>query len=133
MNTAIQNTIAQYFLAFVEKVSGKHNIPKEDLEELWRETQKEKLKISPRSRAKNNATKKPSAYINFCKHHRKQIKDESPGLTFGEVSKALGAKWKSLGVEEKAKYVDPEYVGITTTTTTTAEEKKVKRARKNKE
>lgn len=129
MNTAIQNTIAQYFLVFVEKVSGKHNIPKEDLEELWRETQKEKLKISPRRRA-TNSNKKPSAYINFCKHHRKLVKEETPGLAFGEVAKALGARWKALSAEEKSKYNDPEHVG---TANATADEKKPKRARKNKE
>lgn len=129
MNSAIQNTIGQYFLAFAEKVSGKHNIPKEDLEELWRETQKEKLKISPRKRV-SNPNKKPSAYINFCKHHRQLIKEENPALTFGEVAKALGVKWKSLDAGEKGKYADPDYVGGATPL---VEEKKPKRARKSKE
>lgn len=127
MNTAIQNTIAQYFSSFVENVSAKFNIPQEELNDLWKETQKEKLKIRPRRRVGGNKT--PSAYINFCNHHRKLIKAETPGLTFGEVAKALGQLWKSKSVEEKQKYTDPTYIG----SEKPEEGKKVKRARKSKE
>ena len=134
MNTAIQNTIAQYFSSFIENVSSKFNISQDELNDLWKETQKEKLKIRPRRRA--NANKTPSAYINFCNHHRKIIKTENLTLTFGEVAKALGALWKAQSVEEKEKYRDPAYVGGSIekpVATTTDEGKKVKRARKNKD
>lgn len=133
MNSIIQNTIAQYFEEFAGKVSEKHDISREDLEALWRETLKGKLKISARRRqAGSGSNKKPSAYINFCKQHRNLIKEETPGLTFGEVAKALGERWKSLGADEKVKYADVEYVAITAAPVV-AEEKKPKRARKNKE
>jgi hypothetical protein len=133
MNTAIQNTIAQYFSSFIENVSTKFNISQDDLNDLWKETQKEKLKIKPRRRI--NANKTPSAYINFCNHHRKIIKTETPNLTFGEVAKALGNLWKTQSADEKKKYTDPAYVGEKSTTTAAAPEetKKVKRPRKNKD
>lgn len=135
MNSAIQNTIAQYFSSFIENVSTKYNISQEDLTDLWKETQKEKLKIKPRRRANTNKT--PSAYINFCNHHRKIIRTENPNLTFGEVAKSLGQLWKSQSVEEKQKYSDPTYIGVQITekpTTNTPEDnKKVKRVRKNKD
>lgn len=133
MHAAIQNTIAQYIATYIETVSTKFNIPQEDLNNVWKEVQKEKLKIKPRRRV--NANKTPSAYINFCNHHRKIIKAETPGLTFGEVAKALGQLWKSKTAEEKQKYSDPAYVGASVPVPTPAAEegKKVKRARKNKE
>jgi hypothetical protein len=134
MNTAIQNTISQYFSSFIENVSAKFNISQDELNDLWKETQKEKLKIKPRRRT--NANKTPSAYINFCNHHRKIIKTETPTLTFGEVAKALGALWKAQSVEEKKKYSDPAYIGGAIekpVATMTEEGKKVKRSRKSKD
>ena len=38
----------------------------------------------------------PSAYVSFCSYMRPLIKAESPSLTFGELSKELGRKWKLL-------------------------------------
>ena len=102
-------------------------------EQETRETQKEKLKIKPRRRV--NANKTPSAYINFCNHHRKNIKTENPNLTFGEVAKALGALWKSQSADEKQKYTDPSYAGepVEKPSTVVDDGKKVKRTRKNKD
>jgi len=132
MNTAIQNTIAQYFSSFIENVSIKFNISQDELNDLWKETQKEKLKIKPRRRVTTNKT--PSAYINFCNHHRKIIKTDTPNLTFGEVAKALGSLWKAQSADEKKKYADHAYTGEQSTTTVAPEEtKKVKRTRKNKD
>jgi len=124
MNAAIQNTISQYFSTFIENVSTKFNIPQEQLDELWKETQKEKL------RRRVSANKTPSAYINFCNHHRKIIKTENPNLTFGEVAKALGSLWKAQSADEKKKYTDPAYVSEQPEK---EEAKKVKRSRKNKD
>lgn len=128
MNTAIQNTISQYFTTFIVNAATKFNIPQDQLEELWKETQKEKLKIHPRRRA---TKKTPSAYINFCNHRRKVIKVENPTMTFGEVAKLLGKSWKELDAEEKKKHVDPTYVSVKEVVVD-EDVKKIKR-RKNKE
>lgn len=129
MNTAINNTVSQYLSSFVEKVATQFNIPQEQLDNLWKETQKEKMvKIK---RKATNATTRVSAYINFCNHHRKIVKSENPALTFGEVAKSLGKLWKELNVEEKKKYIDPAYVG--THVVNKPEEEKKKRVRKAKE
>ena len=132
LNTAIQNTIAQYFSSFIENVSTKFNISQDEFNDLWKETQKEKLKIKPRRRVNTNKT--PSAYINFCNYQRKIIKTENPNLTFGDVAKALGKLWKDLSIDEKKKYSDPAYIGESDEKPTATEEsKKVKRVRKSKD
>ncbi|CAG7851166.1 SubName: Full=NHP6A-Nonhistone chromosomal protein related to mammalian HMG1 {ECO:0000313/EMBL:CCA71859.1} [Serendipita indica DSM 11827] len=46
-----------------------------------------------------------SPYMFFTQEWREKIKDENPGIGFGEVAKRLGAKWKSMTDEEKEPYV----------------------------
>jgi hypothetical protein len=131
MNSAIQNTISQYVAAFLDKASEKFSVPKEQLEELWKETQKEKHKRSAFRRATTHRA--PSAYINFCNHHRKLIKAENPALKFGEVAKALGKLWKELGADEKKRYSDPAYVPTPKASAVEEEGGKKAKRRKNKD
>ena len=50
-----------------------------------------------------NAPKRPlSAYLIFCKENRGRVLKESPGLSIGQVGKALGERWRAIGPEEKA-------------------------------
>jgi hypothetical protein len=37
----------------------------------------------------------------FTQEWREKIKEENPGISFGEVAKKLGAKWKEMTDEEK--------------------------------
>ncbi|KAH9258190.1 hypothetical protein BASA81_003774 [Batrachochytrium salamandrivorans] len=57
----------------------------------------------PRKKKDKNAPKGvKSAYTYFGDEHRPALKEQ--GITFGEVSKKLGAMWREAGEEEKAKY-----------------------------
>ncbi|ORY24126.1 high mobility group box domain-containing protein, partial [Naematelia encephala] len=47
-----------------------------------------------------------SAYMFFVQDHRDGIKTENPDVSFGEVGKLLGAKWKSMSDGEKKPYND---------------------------
>lgn len=131
MNTVIQNTISQYFSSFIENVATRYNVSQVELEELWKQTQKEKLKIKPRRRVYVN--RKPSPYINFCNIQRKVIKESQPELSFGETAKTLGNLWKALDEEEKKRYSDPLYTGKSEVKEEEEVKTKPKRARKNKE
>eukprot|EP00898_Chlorokybus_atmophyticus_P005311 jgi/Chlat1/5781/Chrsp387S00877 len=60
---------------------------------------KEKKKKDP------NAPKRGmSAYMFFANANRDKVKAERPGISFGEVGKVLGERWKSLSAEEKKPY-----------------------------
>ena len=48
--------------------------------------------------------KKLSSYMLFAKETRPTIKEELPDLTFGEVGKELGKRWRALTDEQKAEY-----------------------------
>ncbi|KAJ2907978.1 Non-histone chromosomal protein 6 [Coemansia aciculifera] len=45
-----------------------------------------------------------SAYMFFSKDQRKTVQDENPDITFGQIGKILGDKWKSLSDAAKAPY-----------------------------
>ena len=49
--------------------------------------------------------KKPlTAYFQFAKDNRENVKKENPGVSLGETSKKLGAMWKELDATTKSKY-----------------------------
>ncbi|EFP78745.1 Non-histone chromosomal protein 6 [Puccinia graminis f. sp. tritici] len=54
-----------------------------------------------------NAPKRPlSAYMYFSQDWRERIKTENPDVSFGEIGRLLGLKWKGLSEEEKKPYED---------------------------
>lgn len=57
----------------------------------------------------NNYTYPPkrpcSAYIFFSKKERTDIKDKNPKISFGEIAKLIGTKWKQISEKDKKKYV----------------------------
>jgi hypothetical protein len=60
----------------------------------------------PRSIKDPNAPKKPlTSYMCFCKDKRLEIKVSNPGLKLPQISKMLGAAWKSLSEAEKGLYI----------------------------
>ncbi|KAI8058028.1 Non-histone chromosomal protein 6 [Syncephalis plumigaleata] len=47
-----------------------------------------------------------SAYMFFANEHRETIKEENPGLSFGEIGKKLGETWKSMDDDSKKPFND---------------------------
>ncbi|KAF2165822.1 hypothetical protein M409DRAFT_55682 [Zasmidium cellare ATCC 36951] len=45
-----------------------------------------------------------SAYMFFANDQRDKVRDDNPGIKFGEVGKILGEKWKGLTEKQKAPY-----------------------------
>ena len=43
-------------------------------------------------------------WICFCQEMRKLVKEEKPDLSFGDISKILGKKWRELPEENKEKF-----------------------------
>jgi tRNA U34 5-carboxymethylaminomethyl modifying enzyme MnmG/GidA len=62
-------------------------------------------------KGKKKAKKDPNApkgakgaYMYFSQEYREQLKQDNPDMTFGEIGKALGEKWKVISADEKAKF-----------------------------
>jgi len=47
-----------------------------------------------------------SAYMFFANDNRDKVREENPGIKFGEVGKLLGERWKELTDKDKKKYED---------------------------
>ncbi|KAL3911942.1 MAG: hypothetical protein SGARI_001398, partial [Bacillariaceae sp.] len=45
-----------------------------------------------------------SAYMFFNAENREKVKNENPDMSFGDIGKAMGEKWKKIDADEKAKY-----------------------------
>jgi hypothetical protein len=54
--------------------------------------------------SKTSGKKKVTGYMLFAKETRPKVIAEKPDLTFGEVGKELGARWRALSEEQKGAY-----------------------------
>jgi hypothetical protein len=45
-----------------------------------------------------------SAYMFFANEQRENVRDENPGITFGQVGKVLGERWKALSEKQREPY-----------------------------
>lgn len=97
MNSAINNILQQYVETFMDTIADKFEINREELDVLWKETQKKKLKKNKKRRKRSST---PSAYILFCKDERAKIHD----MNFKEIAKELGMRWQQATPEIKLHY-----------------------------
>lgn len=66
---------------------------------------REAKKRTTRKKKDPNAPKRSlSAYMFFANENRDIVKAENPDITFGQVGKVLGEKWKALTEEDKLPY-----------------------------
>ncbi|KAL4882857.1 Non-histone chromosomal protein 6 [Aspergillus karnatakaensis] len=60
---------------------------------------------SSRKKKDPNAPKRGlSAYMFFANDNRDKVREENPGITFGQVGKMLGEKWKALSDKDRKPY-----------------------------
>ncbi|KAI9791764.1 MAG: Non-histone chromosomal protein 6 [Peltula sp. TS41687] len=45
-----------------------------------------------------------SAYMFFANEQRENVREENPGITFGQVGKVLGERWKALNEKQRGPY-----------------------------
>jgi len=45
-----------------------------------------------------------SAYMFFANEQRENVRDENPGISFGQVGKLLGERWKALNDKQRTPY-----------------------------
>ncbi|KAG7292318.1 High mobility group nhp1 [Staphylotrichum longicolle] len=58
-----------------------------------------------RTKKDPNAPKRGlSAYMFFANEQRENVREENPGVSFGEVGKLLGQRWKALSEKQRAPY-----------------------------
>lgn len=84
--------------------------PKKAAPKATKKIVKAKPAKSPKKAPKAKADKAdkpkraPGPYMIFCKEERPKIVKANPNMSFGEVGKALGEKWRGMSDAQKAKY-----------------------------
>jgi hypothetical protein len=64
-----------------------------------------KAERKPKTKKDPNAPKRGlSAYMFFANEQRENVRDENPGVSFGQVGKILGERWKALSEKQRAPY-----------------------------
>ncbi|XP_025107181.1 protein polybromo-1-like isoform X2 [Pomacea canaliculata] len=58
----------------------------------------------PAKKKSASARRQPSGYIVFAGEIRKAIQNENPDSSFGDISRIVGLKWRTLSKEDKEKY-----------------------------
>ncbi|KAI9050887.1 hypothetical protein LZ554_005003 [Drepanopeziza brunnea f. sp. 'monogermtubi'] len=93
------------------QLSNKPKHPNQYLLQLTFNMPKEaKAKKVPKGRAEKkkkdpNAPKRGlSAYMFFANEQRENVREENPGITFGQVGKVLGERWKALNDKQRTPY-----------------------------
>lgn len=104
MNSAINNALQQYLDTFMNTVVERFGMDIEELQTLWKETQKKKFPTKNKTNNKRKKSSVPSAYILFCQDERIKIKDNHPDMAFPDVAKELGRRWKNANEGTKAHY-----------------------------
>ncbi|CAF9905511.1 MAG: High mobility group nhp1 [Gomphillus americanus] len=71
-------------------------------------TRKTKGKADSGKKKKDpNAPKRGlSAYMFFANEQRENVREENPNISFGQVGKVLGERWKALSESERRPYED---------------------------
>ncbi|KAL3805487.1 hypothetical protein ACHAWO_002997 [Cyclotella atomus] len=60
--------------------------------------------IATKAKGSPKAKKPLTGYMLFAKETRPEIIKENPDMSFGEVGKELGARWRALSEAEKAEW-----------------------------
>jgi hypothetical protein len=96
MNKIAKN-IETSVLEFTRLIAEKYDLQQDILMDMWTDVTKMKTKAS-------KAKKPQSAYQIFSAEQRKLIKEMEPNMTFGDVAKEIGKRWRELSSKEKAAY-----------------------------
>ncbi|OJJ51558.1 hypothetical protein ASPZODRAFT_12376 [Penicilliopsis zonata CBS 506.65] len=67
-------------------------------------TRKTKARTTSRKKDPNAPKRGLSAYMFFANENREKVREENPGISFGQLGRALGEKWKSLDDEARRPY-----------------------------
>ncbi|KAJ5211631.1 Non-histone chromosomal protein 6 [Penicillium cinerascens] len=63
-----------------------------------------KERVQRRKKDPNAPKRGLSAYMFFANDNRDKVREENPGISFGQVGKKLGDKWKALTESERKPY-----------------------------
>jgi len=63
-----------------------------------------KARVDKKKKDPNAPKRGLSAYMFFANEQRDNVREENPGISFGQVGKVLGERWKALNEKQRGPY-----------------------------
>jgi len=63
-----------------------------------------KARVEKKKKDPNAPKRGLSAYMFFANEQRDNVREENPGISFGQVGKVLGERWKALNEKQRTPY-----------------------------
>ncbi|MCJ1357145.1 MAG: Non-histone chromosomal protein 6 [Icmadophila ericetorum] len=79
-------------------------MPKEKTATTTRKSKTQKETSGKKKKDPNAPKRGLSAYMFFANEQRDNVREENPGISFGQVGKVLGEKWKALSTKQREPY-----------------------------
>jgi hypothetical protein len=73
-------------------------------EKATRKSKASKADTGKKKKDPNAPKRGLSAYMFFANEQREKVREDNPGIKFGDVGKMLGEKWKSLSEKQRTPY-----------------------------
>ncbi|MCJ1482386.1 Non-histone chromosomal protein 6 [Schaereria dolodes] len=79
-------------------------MPKEKSTTTTRKTKTKAVTEGKKKKDPNAPKRGLSAYMFFANEQRDNVREENPGISFGQVGKVLGERWKALNIKQREPY-----------------------------
>ena len=91
---------------FINTLEDGKQYTKNDIQKMYIEFSKKggKGKRVKKEKDPNAPKKEPNNYMNWCNSHRAEYKSKNPEAKPTELTKLMGAAWRELSDDEKAKW-----------------------------
>ena len=91
---------------FINTLEDSKQYTKSDIQKIYNEYSKKggKGKRVKKEKDPNAPKKEPNNYMNWCNAHREEFKSKNPDAKPTELTRLLGAGWRELSDDEKAKW-----------------------------
>lgn len=100
---SISDVINSFIEPWISLMAQKYNIPKNELMTSWYMYNKSDM-VSNDAKSPTSRKSIP-AYVNFCNKQRPLLKEQFPTMSFGDISKELGKRWKELSDDDKNSHI----------------------------
>ncbi len=97
LTKVIESAIEKAVKNYAAQIAEKYSLDESALVQLWKESIKKGTKSG-------GGGARTSGYLEFSKLERAKVKAEHEGMSFVDISREIGRRWKTLGEDDKGKW-----------------------------
>ena len=97
LTKVIESAIEKAVKNYATQIAEKYSLDESALVQLWKESIKKGTKSG-------GGGARTSGYLEFSKLERTKVKAEHEGMSFVDISREIGRRWKTLGEDDKGKW-----------------------------